>query len=297
MRASTASSSPLRFACGSGLLRCPTSPPGPLRPWFARYHLLGQAAQGGVGTIHAGRDTTTGKRVAIKLLQPEHADSAEVVSRFLGELEVGLRVDHPGLVKIHDGGFTPEGDAAIVMDWVEGASLAHAVGAPLPTDDIRAHGAQIASAIAALHEAQVVHCDLKPENVIVGPRGPGRPAGKATVVDFGVARFLDEPGELEPTIAGTPPYMAPEQWRGRIGTATDVYALGCLLYELVTGDVPFDGSSVVDLMCAHLERPVVPPTARAPGADVGLERLILAMLAKTPAARPSMAAVAATLSW
>jgi eukaryotic-like serine/threonine-protein kinase len=155
-------------------------------------------------------------------------------------------------------------------------------------------GAQIAAALSALHEAAIIHCDVKPENIVVLADRAWGTLPQVKVIDFGVSRMIDEPPPEETLISGTPAYMAPEQWKGRPQLASDVYSLGCVLYELLTGEAPFDGS-LPEIMTAHLEkRPARPSWLRA-GISVELERLIMRSLSKDPSMRPSMMEVALEL--
>jgi serine/threonine-protein kinase len=175
------------------------------------------------------------------------------------------------------------------MEYLEGETLAaiHARG-ELSVERIAELGAQIASALAALHAAGYVHCDVKPDNVLV------LADGRIKIIDFGVSRRVDEAPPDDASIAGTPAYMAPEQWRGEPSPASDVYALGCMLFELLTGETPFDGS-LPKLMWAHLEsRPPRPSWLRA-GIGVELERVVLRALAKDAEDRPTMAELAQRL--
>ena len=189
---------------------------------------------------------------------------------------------------------TPAGVPYLVMEYLDGQPLAALCehGA-LPVGDVLAIGAQVAAALAALHAGGAIHCDVKPDNIVV-LRGRGRGALKVKVVDFGVSRLVED-GPLEGgAIAGTPWCMAPEQWQGAPEAASDVYALGCVLYALVTGHAPFDGS-LPELMFAHeAQRPARPAWfAAIPDA---LERAILWALAKQAADRPTMAELALVLA-
>jgi serine/threonine protein kinase len=181
------------------------------------------------------------------------------------------------------------------MEYLEGESLTDVAGdGGLPLASIFAIGAQIAAALAALHAAGVVHCDVKPDNVLV-LRDESGDGLRVKVLDFGVSRVLDEPMPESSAIAGTPWCMAPEQWRGAPELASDVYALGCLLFDLVTGDAPFAGS-LPELMFAHQElRPARPSWLRT-GVPAALDRLVLRALAKDPADRPTMEEMACALA-
>jgi serine/threonine-protein kinase len=188
---------------------------------------------------------------------------------------------------------TPDHIPYLVMEYLPGETLgAIAERGPLGLPTILAITAQIASAAAALHAAGVIHCDIKHENVFVlEPVDAAWPRVK--LIDFGVSRRVDDLPNEDISIAGTPWCMAPEQWRGRPQPASDVYALGCLLFDLVTGLPPFDGS-LPEMMVAHLEQRPSRPSWLAP-MPIELERLILRALAKAPEHRPTMAELAAEL--
>ena len=262
-------------------------------PRFGPYEVVSPLASGGMGGVYLASHVRTGERVALKVVDPRFIDHAEVVSRLYGEREVSARASHPGLVDIRAAARSTDDVPYLVMEYLEGETLAAQLERGLlDVDTIVALGAQIAAALAALHEAGVIHCDVKPENLFVVHDGP-RPHAK--VIDFGVARLIDEPPPDEASIAGTPAYMAPEQWRGRPEPASDVYALGCVLFELLTGETPFDGS-LPQLMTAHLDqRPARPSWLRA-GVPLDLERLVLRALAKEPALRPTMRDLALALA-
>jgi serine/threonine-protein kinase len=252
-------------------------------------------ASGGMARVYLCEDAH-GERVAVKVLRPDLAVHLDVVARFLAEHEVACRIRHENIARVHDARLV-DGVPYLVMELVEGEALSVLIErVQLAPGAVAGVGAQIASALAHAHAARVLHCDVKPDNVLV-LREPGL-AGWPLVklIDFGVARFLGEPTIGEDTVSGTPAYMAPEQWHGEATTASDIYALGCVLYELVGGRPPFVGS-YSEIMVQHLERPPEPPTSLRPGLPPALEHVILAMLSKAPRARPaSMAEVAAHLT-
>jgi serine/threonine protein kinase len=242
-----------------------------------------------MGGVYLAADVSTGERVALKVLDPALVDSADIVTRLYAERAVSARARHPGLLAIRSA--ARDEVPYLVMEYLDGESLAQIVARDaLSIDDILAIGAQIADALAALHASGVIHCDVKPDNVLVlqGQELDHGPAIK--VIDFGVARLVDEPPSDDGAIAGTPAYMAPEQWRGRPQLASDVYALGCTLFEAIAGEPPF-GGALAELMVHHLEdRPPKPSWLRADDdrVPVDLERVVLRALAKDPALRPTM---------
>jgi serine/threonine-protein kinase len=260
---------------------------------FEQYDVVAPLASGGMGGVYLATHVTTGDRVALKVLDPLFASHTEVVERLYAERAVASRTSHPGLVDIREAARNTDDIPYLVMEYLDGETVAACLErGPLDVTAIAGIGAQIAAALSALHGAGVVHCDVKPENVFILTGGVGA-WPRIKVIDFGVSRLIDEPPPEDSSIAGTPAYMAPEQWRGRPCPASDVYALGCVLYEMVTGETPFDGS-LPQLMIAHTDqRPSRPSWVRP--IPIELERIIMRALAKDPELRPTMADLAAEL--
>lgn len=276
----------------------PVIPTGGFRidapPVLGPYRVVGLIATGGMGGVYVGEHALTGERVALKVLSPHLAVHDELVARMFGELEVSRRVRHHGLVKIREHAVSAEGVPYLVMELIDGENLASLLErGRIEVGAVAAIGAQVADALAALHDRGIVHCDLKPDNVIVMYQHGLAGWPEIKVVDFGVARFLDRPAEA--TVAGTPAYMPPEQWGGQPEARTDVYALGCLLYELLVGAPPFAGT-VTEMATAHGELFPVSPAARRTGVPAELDELILRMLAKDPGMRPRMAELTGALT-
>ncbi len=254
------------------------------------YDVLGLLAAGGMGGVYHAEERATGMRVAIKVLDPDFAGHEAVVKRFFREQVVSRRIHHRGVVRIPYGGCTASGLPYLVMELVDGDNLAEICSrGRLEVPTIATIGRQIAEAMTAVHASGVVHCDLKPHNVIAQYR-PGETGGVSIkVIDFGAARFVGDDGPAG-TIVGTPEYMPPEQWLGITHPRSDVYSLGCLLYDLITGEVPFAGTSD-DLLAAHREQTPRRVSSRRAGLSPQLDDVILGMLAKPVAARPPMEAV------
>jgi serine/threonine-protein kinase len=261
---------------------------------FDGYDVIAPIARGGMASVYLAAHVRTGERAALKVLDPAFADNPEIVERLVAEHALASRTDHPGVVEIRGAAWTSDAVPYLVMEYLEGETLgAIADRGPIELPSIIAICAQAAAAVAALHATGVIHCDVKHDNLFVlNHHVNGWPRVK--VIDFGVSRDVDEPPREDPSVAGTPWCIAPEQWRGKPIPASDVYALGCLLYDLTTGGPPFDGS-LPELIAAHLERrPSRPTWVRA--MPMALERLILRSLAKDPAHRPTMADVAVELA-
>jgi serine/threonine-protein kinase len=272
----------------------PIRPMRPERRRFGEYEVISPVASGGMSGVYLAQHALTGERVALKVLDPQLASHDEAVARMFGERTVASVARHPGLLDVRAAARDDQGIPYLVMEYLEGETLAD--GEELPISVIAAIGAQLAAALAALHDAGVVHCDIKPENVLVLAGHTWRGAAPVVkVIDFGVARRVDEPPADDASIAGTPAYMAPEQWRGQPVTGSDVYALGCVLFELLTGETPFDGS-LPQLMLAHLEQRAPRPSWLRTGVPIDLELLILRALAKDAAQRPSMLELADALA-
>ncbi|MEZ4360177.1 MAG: serine/threonine-protein kinase [Kofleriaceae bacterium] len=278
-------------------VRAPTEPgPPPAPARLGAFELLGEISRGGMGAVFLARHRAARRRYALKVLDPQLAVHPDLVARMADELTVSRRARHPGLLHIESFERSADGVPYLVMELLDGETLASLQDrGRLELGAVAAIGAQVASAVAALHAADVAHCDLKPDNlhVLYEEGVAGWPSTK--VLDYGVARMLDAIVEDEPSIAGTPAYMAPEQWRGQPCTGSDVYALGCVLYELCVGEPPFAGT-VPELMTAHIEALPMRAAVRRPSLPPIMDRLISRMLAKDAALRPTMREVARALT-
>ena len=277
-----------RRRCTNSTTRLETTTAEPQASRLGTYNVVAPIARGGTSGVFVGEHLLTKNRVALKVLDPFYRGHDEVVNRLLAERKVSMRVKHPALVDVIDA--DRDGEMPyIVMEYLDGESLGTlADRGQIEIDALIAVGMQIAGALAALHAGGVIHCDIKPDNVLVlfDEHSTGWPP-RIKVIDFGVARFTDE-APSENTIAGTPCYMAPEQWRGTPTTKSDVYAFGCMLYELVCGDQPFHGT-LPQLMLAHHEWLAERPSLHRSDIPADLERLIVRAMAKDQALRPTMA--------
>ena len=272
----------------------PLARPAVRRPGaFGEYEVLAPLARGGMGGVYLAAHAVTRERVALKVVDRQLASHPEVAVRLHDEYRLASLASHPGLVQIRDARMTADDLPYLVMEYLDGETLGAIADRGLLELPLAIQiCAQVASALAALHAAGVMHCDVKGDNVFVLAAGDGG-WPRVKVIDFGVSRRVGETIE-DGSIAGTPWCMAPEQWQSQPLPASDVYALGCLLYDLTTGFPPFDGS-LPELMLAHLEaRPARPSwLATMP---LELERIILRALAKAPADRPTMAELAQDLT-
>jgi hypothetical protein len=256
-----------------------------------------------MGAVYEGVHEQIGRHAAIKVLHPNIAGNAQIAQRFFNEARAVNVIDHPSLVEVFDFGHLPDGTAFIVMEFLKGESLTARIrNTPggMGADALRVTR-QIASALAAAHAKQIIHRDLKPDNVMLVP-DPEAPGGeRAKVLDFGIAKVAAEAQGNQPLatsthmIMGTPAYMAPEQCRTAAGVTdkADVYALGVMLFQMLSGRLPFESNDTMRLLFAHVNDP--PPALRTllPAAPPELEATVAAMLVKEPEQRPSMAQVVA----
>ncbi|MEV7614010.1 serine/threonine-protein kinase [Streptomyces sp. NPDC089799] len=258
-----------------------------------RYQLATVLGQGGMGQVWTAYDRRLDRRVAVKLLRPDKVAGPGTVAeelrrRFVRECRVTAQVDHPGLVTVHDAGSDGD-DLYLVMQYVEGADLADhlAENEPYPWPWAVSVAAQLCAVLSAVHAVPIVHRDLKPRNVMV------RPDGTVLVLDLGVASVMDTDTTRltnTGTPIGSPAYMAPEQaMGGAVGPYTDLYALGVLMYELLSGSVPFAGSTALGVLHRHLYEPPLPVRQVRPEIPHQLEALLLHLLAKDPQDRPGSA--------
>jgi len=266
------------------------------------YVVQRKLGQGGMGVVYEAAHESIGQRTAIKVLHSRLSQDTKISERFLNEARAASIVRHPGMVKVYDHLQLPDGTLCMIMELLEGESLESCLkrmrsrGERMPPERAAEIVRQAASALQAAHQAGIVHCDLKPDNIFLVP-DPALPGGeRVKLLDFGIAKFLS--GAVAQTtttdvIMGTPRYMSPEQCLGREGvdSKVDVYSLGVIFYELLAGQRPFDAQNPHALMRQHLNMPPPPLADRAPGVDAELCRLVHTMLAKEGSARPSMAMV------
>jgi serine/threonine protein kinase/nitrous oxidase accessory protein NosD len=254
---------------------------------LGRYRIEEKLGQGGMGAVYLAHDSKLDRRVAIKVLPSESVHDPDAVARFQREAKALAKLSHPGIVQAFDSE-EQDGRHFLVMEYVAGQSLADLLKAkgrvpPLQAAD---YVHQAALALHHAHQKGLIHRDIKPSNLLLTPDG------QIKVLDLGLARFLqDQIGDpsrtREGTVMGTPDYMAPEQFRDarHVDARSDIYALGCTLYHLLTGRVPFPGTSLAEKCTGHEEREPPPVEELCPDAPAGLALVVRRMMAKHPADR------------
>jgi len=254
-----------------------------------RYEVETLIGEGGMGVVYRCTHTIIGKKVAMKVLRADMARSEEVVGRFLNEARAASSIGNPHIIDISDFGRLPDGATYFIMEYLEGTALsAAAEGGTLGLDRVGPIVIQLAEALAAAHDAGIVHRDLKPENIFLVRRGSQRDFVK--VLDFGIAKVANAQagtGRLTQAgaVFGTPHYMSPEQAAGTaVDHRADIYAVGVILYELVTGRLPFDAETFMGILSQHMYKEPEPPSTliQFQRLDPDLERVILCCLKKNP---------------
>jgi Protein kinase domain len=251
-----------------------------------RYELLDVLGRGGMGVVYRARDQVLDREVAVKLLASDLAEDPTFVARFEREARAAARLSHPGIVSVFDTGH--DGDTRfIVMECLHGSTLARLLhqGGALAPERAAEVAAAIAGALAAAHREGIVHRDIKPGNVMIDD------SGLVKVLDFGIARAIASTTLTQPAaVVGSAPYLAPELARGaRADARSDIYALGCVLYAMLTGRPPFTGELAASVMHQHGSRTPRPPREQNPATPAALDALVMRMLAKRPADRPQSA--------
>jgi serine/threonine protein kinase len=253
---------------------------------IGKYVLQELLGEGGMGQIFKAHHPTLERDVAIKLIHLHRVTDASVLDRFRREAQVVAALRHPGIVQVYDFDIDTELDVFyMVMEFVQGESLAHrllsieAQGGELPLEEALRLFQLITEAVAYAHSRGVIHCDLKPDNVMLTIEG------QPILTDFGIAKLISgERFTSSDDILGTPHYMSPEQGTGRwkIDARTDVYALGVILYELTTGHLPFTGDTSMSIMFKHINEQPTLPRAINPELPEAIEQIILKAIAKDP---------------
>ena len=243
-----------------------------------RYRIMRKLGSGGMADVYLAEDEELGRRVAIKILNDKYAPDDQFVERFRREAKNAAGLSHPNIVSIYDRG-EAEGTYYIAMEYLDGRSLKELVVArgPLPIPDAIAATRQVLSALRFAHRKGVVHRDIKPHNVMADADG------RLKVTDFGIARAGVSQMTEAGSIIGTAQYLSPEQARGApVDQRSDLYSMGIVLYEMLTGQVPFTGESPVEIAMKHLSDPPRPPSLLRPDIPPDLDMVVLRALAKNP---------------
>ena len=248
---------------------------------------------GGMGVVLAATHLELDEPVALKVMLPRFASDVEAASRFAREARASVKIRSEHIVRMLDVARLEDGTPYMVMEYLEGTDLAGllATQGPLPPHSAVAYVLQACDAIAAAHALGIIHRDLKPANLFLARRGDGTQGIK--VLDFGISKLSVRLSERDATLTstsvmmGSPPYMAPEQMRSakNVDARTDIWGLGCVLYELLVGSRPFQGTTMPELCAAIMTESPAPPGQLQPGTPKDLDAVVLRCLEKSPAAR------------
>ena len=247
---------------------------------IGRYHILEQLGEGGMATVYKAYDTRLDCYVGFKVIRPVVKEKLETfIKRFEREAKALAQLRHPNIVHINDYG-EHDGMPYLVMDYLSGGTLADKMGQPMPYQEAARLLAPVANALAFAHRLNVLHRDIKPSNILLAE------TGEPMLADFGIAKIIGSQATMELTDTGvgigTPNYMAPEQWMGKADPRTDLYALGIVFYELVTGRLPYEAETPAAVLLKHVNDPLPRPRQYVPGLPEDVERVIFKCMAKKP---------------
>jgi serine/threonine protein kinase len=268
------------------------------------YRLISEISSGGMGTVYRAKHEIIGRPAAVKVLRPDLTSNQELIDRFFTEAKAATAIRHPGIVEVYDFGYMADGSAYLVMELLEGKPLGRRLAEVERFSEWEAANIArgIASALKAAHSQGIVHRDLKPDNVFLIPDLEGATGSvRPKVLDFGIAKLTERaPGDAQHTqmgaLIGTPLYMAPEQARSAsaIDQRADLYSLGCILYELLTGRPPLVAEGAGEIVAMHLFTPPEPPTTLVRDISPEMNALVMRLLEKEPVDRYQTAGELAT---
>ena len=246
-----------------------------------RYLLKDKVGTGGMATVYRAQDQVLDRTVAVKIMLPQYAGDATFAARFKQEAQAAAGLQSPYIVGVYDWG--KDGDTYyIVMEYLRGTDLKSGIRShgALDPKKVAQIGSQICGALSVAHKHEIIHRDIKPQNIMV------LPDGNIKVMDFGIARAKNSHLTQDNNVLGTAHYVSPEQTRGQeLGPTSDIYSLGVVMYECATGHVPFDGDDAISVALKQVNELPVPPSQENPNVDGDLERIILKCMEKDPAAR------------
>jgi len=267
------------------------------------YNVTARLGEGGMGVVYLVEHPVIGRKAALKAIHPHFGRNPEVISRFITEAKSINQIGHEHIVDVTDFGTTPSGDFYFIMDYLQGESLASVLqdAAPFPPERALRIALQIADALQASHEHGVIHRDVKPDNIILVAHGEDRDFVK--VLDFGLAKLVGSEAVTtrntrRGSVLGTPYYMAPEQCEGKneIDHRADIYSLGVILFEMLTGKLPFGGTGYGEVLLKHMTVPAPAARSLVPSLSPALDAILFRALAKSPSDRfQSMAELSAAL--